>query len=465
MMAVAEHVVNVLKSSTVDERTRNDQPNYWRTDPRTLLTSANVHSICFGTGHQVYHNAILPAIEDAEEEVILVTCFWAQSSTLIDLSQSLRKLSAKANRNRRTIRVRICFSSSSLWQKLSQTSSLEGYTWPESKWRTHLGLPQSDELSGLDMTVKSVFQLPFSVIHPKFVVIDRRQILLPSCNVSWEAWLEGCIAMSGPVVQQAVKFWQQFWASGDDQGVLHLHETLQDANADAPHTTHKGGLLSSAQLHERDVSSTFLPSPHHRFSLPWLSSERSPPTPLNIYLLTVFARAERHIYVQTPNLTSSNALAELLAALSRGVDITILTSAKLMRLEQIVTAGTTTQRCVRWLIKQYDGARQRHHITATTDVEAGLMPHAPGKLVVRYYEPCSKSNRDQDEPVQSHLKLTIVDSKTAIFGSGNLDRASFHTSQELGVTINSERLVGEIERCLSVAMDRRSVLAYDSEKA
>lgn len=31
---------------------------------------------------------------------------------------------------------------------------------------------------------------PFSVWHPKFVIIDDNEVFLPSCNVSWEVSLQ-----------------------------------------------------------------------------------------------------------------------------------------------------------------------------------------------------------------------------------------------------------------------------------
>jgi len=62
-----------------------------------------------------------------------------------------------------------------------------------------MGLPAPDELLGLEMVVKMVFVRPFSVMHPKFVLVDRQRAFMPSCNVSWEEWFEGCIEMRGDI--------------------------------------------------------------------------------------------------------------------------------------------------------------------------------------------------------------------------------------------------------------------------
>ncbi|KAK1012551.1 hypothetical protein LTR91_001794 [Friedmanniomyces endolithicus] len=465
-LGIFEEVTQQLKRPDIVQATNVACPNNWATDPGALLCTAEVDNIAFGTGHQIYRSTILPAVEAAETEVILVTCFWARSETLDDLNNSLRKLSATARRKATTILVRLCFSSSSLWQKLSQSSSSNGHIWPEAQWRSYLGLPDVDELQGLDIEIKSVFQLPFSVMHPKFVIIDRERVLLPSCNVSWENWFEGCIDLRGSVVLQFVQFWQCFWASdGDQQTIIRFITSSNPNNAATPivrATVSARGWYSS-NLDVQAVPAMFLPSPHHRFDLPWLSSNRPPPTPLNIYLLTLLARAEREIYIQTPNLTSEVVLSELLAALERGVDVTIVTSRKLMRLEQMITAGTTTGRCVRRLRTRYEELRQRDETASDGDLELGLVAQRPGRLIIRYYEPRVASDPDVVEPVQSHLKLTLIDSKIAVLGSGNMDRASWHTSQELGLALTSEALVKEVWQALSTAMEGRSTTVYDSD--
>ncbi|KAK5117027.1 hypothetical protein LTR62_006748 [Meristemomyces frigidus] len=428
--------------------------------PETLVSLANVHVVAFGTGHQIYQSIILPAIEKAQDEVILVTCFWAASPTLNDLNHSLRKLSARAVQDGRKIRVRICFSSSSLWQKLCQTSSLSGRTWKPSTWRVGLDLPSPEEVPGLDMAIKSVFQLPFSIMHPKFVVVDRRVVFLPSCNVSWEEWFEGCVSLGGEVVQLFVRSWLEFWAEVEDREVLLTgsHGDLQHLGGASRLST---SLLSTSDLEPHMVHSMFLPSPHHRFNLPWLTSDRPPPTPLNIYLLTLVARAEKNIYLQTPNLTMIPFITALLEALDRGVDVTIITSRNLMVLEQLVTAGTTTTRCVQRMMRSHERLA-RNDERKSANLEAGLLQPRRGRLVIKYYEPRAETSPYPSEPKQSHLKLTMVDDKIAIFGSGNMDRASWHTSQELGVAFTSPRVVGEVSRCLGAAMQGRSVVCYDS---
>ncbi|KAF2211738.1 hypothetical protein CERZMDRAFT_42567 [Cercospora zeae-maydis SCOH1-5] len=431
-----------------------------------MSETANIRSLTFGTGHQIFTSSILPAIESAQEEVILITCFWASSPTRDALNDTLLKLSAKALTRTspsnpsppssiKRIKVRIGFSSSSLYQKLSHTSSPAGQIYSPSEWSTKLGLPAPEDLEGIDLEVKSIFFLPFSVWHPKFVVIDRKEVFLPSCNVSWEEWFEGCVRLDGSeIVGDFLKFWELKW-----RGRLERLETSgrngdQEQNLSRPTTTNSLGL--------EKVKCKFLPSPHHRNPrfrvFPWQKCAEPPRTPLNVELLELFAGAKRSIYVQSPNVTCPPVLEHILGAVGRGVDVTIVTSEKLMILEQLVTAGTTTSRCVSQLVK-----RHQDMLRTPRDEETGIV--AAGSMRISYYVPRSRATATDGEPVQSHLKLTIVDDEVVVLGSGNMDRASWYTSQELGLALYSNELVAETKQRLQHQLEGRTKLYYEAAKA
>lgn len=89
----------------------------------------------------------------------------------------------------------------------------------------------------------------------------------------------------------------------------------------------------------------------------------------------------------------------------------------------------------------------------------------PGRLVVEYYKPRTSHTSDQScaEPVQSHLKLTIADDELVILGSGNMDRASWYTSQELGVAFFSRSLAETLQGTLSDVLRLRKKLLFDSQ--
>ncbi|OCL12171.1 hypothetical protein AOQ84DRAFT_162260, partial [Glonium stellatum] len=328
------------------EELKYDRPNYYINDPSSLTTSSFANTFITGTGDDIF-SAVLPHIAYAESEIIFITCFWAKSASLSKLSHTLRLLSSKAlQQGGPKIRVRIGFSSLSLFQKLFHTPSVRGKIYPLDIWAKKLGLPFPSELQGLDLEIKSIFLLPFSVMHPKFIIIDRKKVFLPGCNVSWEAWLEGCVELSGPIVQQFMRFWEEFWAN-DGPGVPNIPTTASTPASEPPQlfssNTPRPAHHITPLAPTTSIPAIFLPSPHHLnprfrpFASP--SQTHAPPTPLNTFLLHLFSHAHDSIHLQTPNLTSPPVLTALLRALRRGVAVHILTSSRLMILEQLVTAG------------------------------------------------------------------------------------------------------------------------------
>ena len=97
---------------------RQDDPNYYAEDPRSLISTSTIHSLITGTGDALYRS-LAPLLESTNHELILVTCFWARSSSLETLNGILRNLSNKAiRRGSEKIQVQLCFSSLSLFLDL-----------------------------------------------------------------------------------------------------------------------------------------------------------------------------------------------------------------------------------------------------------------------------------------------------------------------------------------------------------
>ncbi|KAI9892632.1 MAG: hypothetical protein M1814_001325 [Vezdaea aestivalis] len=430
-------------------------PDFFASAPRSALLSSSIPDHFFlGTGRALYTAITHQILQHVSQELLLVTCFWARSSTSEALAQTLRQLSVKAlsRPNRAKIRVRICFSSLSLPQKLFHTASLAGQTYGPETWVAKFGLPEPSELEGLEMTIKSVFVHPFSVMHPKFVILDRTRACVPSANVSWEEWFEGAVWFEGEAVTGLVRFWNEFWAEAGDKATMvkgrDALRTVWDGLGD-----HKGDQtpLGSVPLGETSVPTLLLPSSHHRNPQfrPFLAHSSPPPTPLNLFLLIIFSRAQRSIVLQTPNVTAAPVQAALVDALARGVNVTLTISPRLMVVEQLVTAGQTSECAVAVLKREYAKLVTR---SKSTDLEAGRAK--VGALNIRWYKPLP-TNRGKGEPVKSHLKLTVVDDEIVVLGSGNLDRASWYTSQELGIAFFGQDIVLRILNCLTDAIAPR----------
>ncbi|KAI1852731.1 hypothetical protein JX266_002272 [Neoarthrinium moseri] len=488
-MSSFDSFVEPWRQKLTSQTRAGEFPEYHsRSQLDSLISSSSPQSFELGTGASIYTNSLLPAILTAQREVILVTCFWAPSSTLTALKETVDRLAQQRKQvilengpdALEVLRIRICFSSRSLFQKLFHTSSKDGYAYPPSAWPTKLGLPDKETLDAgaIDLGVKSLFFLPFSVMHPKFLIIDRERAWLPSCNVSWEAWLEGCVEIQGNAVDNLLAFYQRVWEPSLDTS--RLIGARQDRVPLSVSAVGLNSILSPARRFSRmaneETPTILLPSSHHRN--PWAFHPMLPCTPLNVATLRLLELAEKSVYIQTPNLTTSAVLDGIIEALERGVDVTIVTSKNMMLLEQIVTALTTTALCLRSLIRRYTRlAKSRSQQMATRqsrsaassepviDLEAAFPK--TGALKVSYFQPNAenKSRGVLEEPVHSHLKLTIVDSRLTLLGSGNMDRASFYTSQELGILFHSSEFTRTVSVAVADTLVGRTRVLFDSHNA
>ncbi|TGJ79964.1 hypothetical protein E0Z10_g8801 [Xylaria hypoxylon] len=476
-----------------------DFPSYPCSEPESLVSTSRVVSFEIGTGASIYTRSLLPAILAAKHEVILVTCFWAPSSTLTALRETLQQLARLREGHIRSqlpshpdyealspLEIRICFSSRSLFQKLFHTSSRDGYTYPPSKWVSKLGLPDPKLLEAglINLRVKSLFFLPFSVMHPKFLIVDRQRAWLPSANVSWEPWLEGCVEITGESVTTLHRFYRSVWDR-------HLEVDRQQPATDGwqqqvdgiPRLSITGltpiqspaSRLVTLQLD--DIPTILLPSSHHRnpqfHPLPGQGFPRPPTTPLNHAILRLIAIAENKIYIQTPNLTSAAVIDALLEALDRGIDVTVVTSKGMMILEQILTGGTLTSWCLRSFIKLYENRKKRfiHSTRGSNDEDSNAMPDLEarppklGSLEIFYFQPlrANRLGQVEEEPVHSHLKLVTIDNEYAVLGSGNMDRASWFTSQELGILFQSNEVATNVRDAVSQVLKGRVSLFFTSK--
>jgi len=147
-----------------------------------------------------------------------------------------------------------------------------------------------------------------------------------------------------------------------------------------------------------------------------------------------------------------------------------------MRLEQLGTAGRTTAWCIRRLARWIQQKQDRQD-RALDDEEQGLQRlgrlrlefwHVddPGRSLSKGGTSDEEAQVHQDDgatvPVQTHMKLSVFDSEVAVLGSGNMDRASWYTSQELGVAIHGVDAVQKIVDVTTKAIEGRTRLFYDS---
>lgn len=452
----------------------------------SLLTSSTPRAFHVGTGLSVT-TLLSSIIASADSEVLFVTCFWSPSESREIFSDALRTLSERriASGSKDKVKVRIGFSSSGVWQKLSHPSTPRGKEYLPETWEK-LGLPALQELEGLDVGVRSIFYLPFSVLHGKFCIVDRKVLVLPSSNVSWEVWGECASIFEGGIVNTFLKFWKGVWGFGPESEELEdaSKEDLLVADLDGAGSIDHSLTPISAPVAMSEFPSNpaityptlFIPQPHHRnprFHLPrplsCLSPRPAPPiypqTPQNALILLAIARAERSVYIQTPNLTSQPLIDALATAVRRGVVVELVTCRRMMLLEQIVTtAGAgVTEWCVRRLVKRVVN-------NGLPDGERGAGGGGGRGLWVYYYSgavsPKSATHEEHtaghamQHAVKSHVKAMIVDNRITVLGSANGDRASWYTSQEVNIAVFSEDFAEVVRRDLVEGLGGRLECVY-----
>ena len=437
-----------------------------------------------------------------EHELLFVTCFWSKSASLEYLSKTLLELNrlhplSRGDHRRRKLRIRICISSRSAFQKLFHTSSDKGYTYANTAQAYQkLGLPPPEKLGNLDIVIKSKFFRPISVLHGKYVIVDRKRLLLPSCNVSWEEWLEGMGVFEGGIVDSFLEYYRETWG-GTGEGLQSLSGNQNNRYIESIWTPKPLPPLSIQFRGDRISPTIFLTQPHHavfpalRFvptiisrvistCLPFRISPSVTPAPLtpqNVFMAALVRQAHQSIFIQTPNLTCPDLLEALYECLTRHgepIDIEIITCTKMMLLEQIVTTGFGGPSPRR------DGAERKMRWGATTESCVNELLrrvndniNESSTLRIYYYNPLpvisASSTYDGDvESVftaqeememarQSHVKAMIVDNEVTVVGSANGDRASWFTSGEVNVMVLDENFAKGVRDSLQKGVGSRRV--------
>lgn len=156
--------------------------------------------------------------------------------------------------------------------------------------------------------------------------------------------------------------------------------------------------------------------------------------PQNEAWLSLIRNAQRDVFIQTPDLNAAPLPSEIVAALERGVTVTIYTCFGYNDLGEMIPGqgGTNEQ--------------------VATSLVASLPPDGPQRSLLRIYNYVGK---DQDHPIHHsfksrscHIKLLIVDGAVGIQGSGNQDTQSWFHSQEVNVMIDSKEICEKWRNCI-----------------
>jgi len=384
-----------------------------KVDPQSVRCYGRTVELVIGNGLVTTEYAT-DFIVQAQQEVLLSTCFWAPSSSLVQLHNVLITLNARAKQDGRRVSVRILFSSYSLAQKFLSFKGVR--IWRSKTWK-RLGLPSTDTLECLDMTVLSRFKKPFGVMHAKFVIIDRQIVILPSSNISCtilrihltegENWYELAVRLEGEIVHYFVQYFFRYYHP-TGASVPQSATSSQPIYPSSIFREKYPDLLYSFESPQLPLA--FLPSAPSRVGTFPFSPVHSPTT---LFQVQAIIQARRTIFIQTPNLTSRAILKAIKRALRNGIHVTLYLPRYMMVLESLVTGWTTTQCSVRWLLSW----TRRHPET---------------HLMLEWFQ-CDPYQAFPVDGEKTHIKFMVVDEELVIVGSSNLDRASACTSGEVDV--------------------------------
>ncbi|KAF3940925.1 hypothetical protein ABW19_dt0203539 [Dactylella cylindrospora] len=443
-----------------------------------LLAESYIASYTVGTGEDLT-NLQCSTFLEAEHEIIYVTGFLSPNSASVkSINQTLRVLASRQTmRNigrtpEHLLKVHICFSSSGFAQKIFHTRSPKGRIWKPKEWKKLGILDPKDVIGKIDLTVKSLFFRPVGLLHGKYMIVDRKTLIVPSANASWEEWLEGAMtyhAGSSPnygIVPQFIRFWESVWQFGEEPGPANFPRRI-DRFTGLDHGRGAIAILDKPRGRRLDTfgwsgfcPTVFLPHPYQRsfppvwplmdlpevfwkifrrltglaYTLPPADEEDYLGNPQNAFIMAAIEGAEESIYLHTPNVTAKPIINALLRAVKRGVVVEVVTSMQMMKVEQLVTAGTTTEKCLVKMIEDVQNFKKNPPATASTTgalfiYQYNAMKRPPMPPFVKRPE----DNHRLKWFDKSHVKCLIVDEEVAMLGSGNADRASWVTSQEINV--------------------------------
>ena len=242
-----------------------------------------------------------------------------------------------------------------------------------------------------------------------------------------ENWYELALRVEGQIVEHFVEyFFLHYFPTGASPPSLNLEHpttfTRVSFQEKFPTLIH--------ELNSPELPIVFLSQASSRLgALPFAPVKSA----TALFRIEVINRAQRTIFIQSPNLTSRSLVKALKRALLRSVEVTLFLPRNMMVLESIVTGWTTTAWTV-WRLKRWARKLREVHLN------------------VKSFK-CDQGQPFVVEMNRSHIKFMVVDEESVILGSSNLDRASVMTSGEADIAFSD---AGLAKALLTAVRDHQS---------
>lgn len=151
-------------------------------------------------------------------------------------------------------------------------------------------------------------------------------------------------------------------------------------------------------------------------------------TPQDVAWLAALRYARKSVFIQTPNFNASHVVEAALAAVRRGVEVTLYLCMGFNDESQLLPyqGGTNSMVSLEMYASLGSKAeRERLHIFYYVGKDQNVPTHAT------------------DKTRNCHIKLMVIDGQVGIQGNGNQDTQSWYHSAEVNVMVDSEQLCTE----------------------
>ncbi|CAF3542409.1 unnamed protein product [Rotaria socialis] len=139
---------------------------------------------------QHYYHCII----NAKKEILLATNYWEKGESVNIIGKALRDLSKRAGNDNRYIIVKLIIDHPTKENLIHNHNIL-----PPSKWPDY-DIPSPEEMPNVSLEVNNYHRIILGTFHTKFMIVDRRMVLLNSNNIQDRPNLEMMSHFEGDIV-------------------------------------------------------------------------------------------------------------------------------------------------------------------------------------------------------------------------------------------------------------------------
>lgn len=271
--------------------------------------------------------------------------------------------------------------------------------------------------------------------HSKYFIQDGRRAVLTGCNIdAFYDWHTIRQSRRGRRVRKPKTSWH-------DTGML-----LQGPVASVLHASYNNAWGLATRAAATPVLPTYFPRrpldsfpPQKHAQRMMLASKNfnrfnasDIQNPQDVSWLYLMAHAQRHIYIETPNINDSEFQLGILNAVHRGVEVRLVTAYKAGDDKQKMRfVGGGTNEVIIHRLQSYLAAHDADHAAL---FKPRWYSHDGRMPVIGY------------APGQTHTKFMSVDGTTFMSGSGNQDTQSWKHSRETNLVVFSKRVTRSADK-------------------